>query len=58
MVIEVTAAGPDSVAADLVAATGRWAIELGAPERALADADPVALVYRESHASSSMHRRT
>ena len=50
MVIEVTEAGPDSVAADLVAAAGRWARELGAPERALADADPVAMVYRDSRA--------
>ena len=50
MDIEVTATGPDSVAADLVAAAGSWAIELGAPKRALADADPVAMVYRDSRA--------
>ena len=43
--VEVTAAGPDAVGADLVAAAGRRASELGAPERALAEADPVAMVY-------------
>ncbi|HSC02059.1 MAG TPA: leucyl aminopeptidase family protein [Solirubrobacteraceae bacterium] len=50
MVIEVTAAAdPDSVAADLVAvAAGERASQLGAPERAMADADPVATVYRQS----------
>lgn len=50
MVIEVTPA-PDltSVTADLVAvAAGQRASELGVPERAIADADPVATVYRES----------
>ncbi|HET6870844.1 MAG TPA: hypothetical protein VFH80_33340, partial [Solirubrobacteraceae bacterium] len=48
MVIEVTAADPDSVGADLVAvAPGARAAELGVPERAAADADPVALVYRD-----------
>jgi leucyl aminopeptidase len=48
MVIEVTAAEPDSVGADLVAAgVGARASELGAPERAAADADPVAIVYRD-----------
>ena len=48
MVIEVTAADPDSVGADLVAAAaGARASELGAPERAAADADPVAIVYRD-----------
>jgi leucyl aminopeptidase len=47
MVIEVTAADPDSVGADLVAlAPGPRASELGAPESALTDADPVATVYR------------
>jgi leucyl aminopeptidase len=46
MVIEVTAADTDSVAADLVAvAAGARAADLGAPERAIADADPVAIVY-------------
>ncbi len=48
MVVEVTAADPEAVAADLVAcAAGARAAELGAPERALADADPVAIVYRD-----------
>jgi leucyl aminopeptidase len=46
MVIEVTAADPGSTGADLVAvAPGSRASALGAPERALADADPVAVVY-------------
>jgi leucyl aminopeptidase len=46
MVIEVTPAGPDSTEADLVAvAAGARASELGAPERAVADADPVAILY-------------
>ncbi|HJS94300.1 MAG TPA: leucyl aminopeptidase family protein [Solirubrobacteraceae bacterium] len=50
MVIEVTAAADvDSVGADLVAvAPGERAATLGVPERAVADADPVAIVYRES----------
>ncbi len=49
MVIEVTAASPDAVGADLLAtAPGPQAFALGAPERAVADADPVAIVYRES----------
>jgi hypothetical protein len=49
MHIEVTAGGPDSVGADLVAVgAGARASELGAPERALAEADPVAIVYRDS----------
>jgi leucyl aminopeptidase len=50
MVIEVTpAADVDSVAADLVAvAAGQRASELGVSERAIADADPVAIVYRTS----------
>ncbi|HEY6889583.1 MAG TPA: leucyl aminopeptidase family protein [Solirubrobacter sp.] len=43
--IEVTAAGPDALGADLVAAAGGRAAELGAPARALADADPIAMVY-------------
>ena len=47
MRVDVTAKGPDTVGADLVAvAAGAAALELGAPERAVADADPVALVYR------------
>ncbi len=45
MHVEVTAGDPYAVGADLVATgTGR-AAELGAPQRALADADPVAIVY-------------
>src|SRR5581483_5377649 len=48
MVIEVTAADPESVGADLVAVgSGARASALGVPERAIADADPVAIVYRE-----------
>ena len=43
--VEVTADDPYAVGADLVAAAGRRASELGAPERALAEADPVAMVY-------------
>jgi len=47
MEIEVTASGPDTISADLVAASaGPQALELGASERALSDADPVAIVYR------------
>jgi leucyl aminopeptidase len=45
MNIEVTANGPYEVGADLVAAAGPQALELGAPERAVAEADPVAMVY-------------
>ncbi|MBV9803065.1 MAG: leucyl aminopeptidase family protein [Solirubrobacterales bacterium] len=49
MVIEVTEAGASSVGADLVAvAVGARASELGVPERAAADADPVTTVYRQS----------
>jgi leucyl aminopeptidase len=50
MLIEVTAAADlDSVGADLVAvAPGERAAALGVPDRAIADADPVATVYRES----------
>jgi leucyl aminopeptidase len=48
MHVEVTADGPDALGADLVAVgAGERALALGAPERALADADPVAIVYRE-----------
>jgi leucyl aminopeptidase len=43
--VEVTAGDPYAAAPDLVAAAGARASELGAPERALADADPVAMVY-------------
>src|SRR4051812_26197562 len=45
MQVEVTAAGASAVGADLVAAAPARALELGAPERAAAEADPVALVY-------------
>ncbi|MGH2887206.1 MAG: hypothetical protein ACRDPA_31675, partial [Solirubrobacteraceae bacterium] len=49
MVIEVTEADTSSVGADLVAvAVGARASELGVPERAAADADPVTILYRES----------
>jgi leucyl aminopeptidase len=48
MGVEVTPGGPDTVGADLVAvAAGAPAVALGAPERAVADADPLALVYRD-----------
>jgi len=51
LVIEVTDTDPDTLGADLVAvAAGTQAIGLGAPERAVADADPVATVYRNSAA--------
>ena len=43
--VEVTADAPDAIGADLLAAAGRRASELGAPERAVAEADPVAMVY-------------
>jgi leucyl aminopeptidase len=44
--VEVTADDPHATGADLVAvAAGTRASELGAPERALAEADPVAMVY-------------
>lgn len=46
MQVEVTARDPYTIGADLVsAAVGARAVELGAPERAIADADPVAIVY-------------
>src|SRR4051794_31479631 len=46
MKVEVSAGAPDAVGADLVAAAaGPRAAELGAPERALSEADPVAMVY-------------
>jgi leucyl aminopeptidase len=46
MQVEVTASGPYAIGADLVAAgAGARASELGAPERAVAEADPVAMVY-------------
>ncbi len=49
MNVEVTATDTVSAGADLVAvAAGTRASELGAPARAIADADPVATVYRDS----------
>jgi leucyl aminopeptidase len=46
MHVEVTADHPYATGADLVAvAAGARASELGAPERAMAEADPVAMVY-------------
>ena len=46
MVVEVTAGDPYAVGPDLVAAgAGARASELGAPESAVAAADPVAMVY-------------
>jgi leucyl aminopeptidase len=46
MHVEVTAGDPLAIGADLVAvAAGARASELGVPERAVADADPVAIVY-------------
>jgi leucyl aminopeptidase len=46
MHIELTAGAPDGVGADLIAVpAGARAVELGAPERAVAEADPVAIVY-------------
>jgi leucyl aminopeptidase len=50
MDVEVTPGDPSAVGADLVAAAaaGVRASELGAPERALADADPVATVFSDA----------
>jgi leucyl aminopeptidase len=49
MNVEVTAGDPSSVGADLVAvAVGPRASELGAPQRAMAEADPVAMVYAQA----------
>jgi leucyl aminopeptidase len=46
--VEVIENGPQGVGADLVAAAvGARASDLGAPERAAADADPVAIVYTD-----------
>jgi leucyl aminopeptidase len=48
MHVEVTPDDPATIAPDLVAAAvGPAAAQLGAPERAAADADPVAMVYTE-----------
>jgi leucyl aminopeptidase len=46
MHVEVTPGDPYAVGADLVATGVARAAQLGAPQRALADADPVAIVYR------------
>ena len=46
MHVEIAAGDPSAIGADLVAvAAGARATELGAPDRAVADADPVAIVY-------------
>ena len=45
MDVEVTVGDPHAVGADLVAAAGTQASQLGAPDRAVADAHPVATVY-------------
>jgi leucyl aminopeptidase len=47
--VEINTGDPQAIGADLVAAAvGARASELGAPERAAADADPVAIVYTEA----------
>jgi len=46
MDVEVTADDPDAIGADLIAVgAGARALDLGAPERAVTEADPVAIVY-------------
>jgi leucyl aminopeptidase len=45
MHVEVTTADPLGIGADLVGAAGARAVELGVPDRALTDADPVATAY-------------
>src|SRR5215207_6997768 len=46
MRVEVTTGEPSGIGADLVAAAaGARAAQLGAPERAIAEADPVAIAY-------------
>ncbi len=48
MHVDVTPDDPATIAPDLVAAAvGPAAAQLGAPERAAADADPIAMVYTE-----------
>src|SRR5262245_41794257 len=47
MIVEVSAGDPRGAGADLIAAAGSRAAELGAPQRALAEADPVAMVYAD-----------
>ena len=46
MDVEVRAGNPTAIGADLIAAGPARAAELGAPDRAVTDADPVAMVYR------------
>jgi leucyl aminopeptidase len=48
MKVEVTDSDPHTVGADLIAAAGARASELGAPQRALAEADPVAMVFTDA----------
>ena len=45
MHVELSAGAPSAIGADLVAAAGARALELGAPERAVAQADPVVMVF-------------
>jgi leucyl aminopeptidase len=48
MDVDVTAGDPSAIGADLIAAAaGARAAELGAPERAVAEADPVAMVFTD-----------
>jgi leucyl aminopeptidase len=47
MDVEVTDSDPHAVGADLIAAAGARASELGAPQRAVAEADPVAMVFTD-----------
>jgi leucyl aminopeptidase len=48
MDIEITGGDPHAVGADLIAAAvGARAAELGAPERAVAEADPLAMVFTD-----------
>jgi leucyl aminopeptidase len=49
MHVEVTAGDPHALGAEFVAAAaGASALELGAPERAVEDADPVAIVFTDA----------
>ena len=49
MYVEITAHDPYAIGADLVAAAvGARAAELGAPERAVREADPVAIAYMDA----------
>jgi leucyl aminopeptidase len=48
MDVEVTDSEPHAVGADLIAAAGARASELGAPQRAVAEADPVAMVFTDA----------